>query len=233
MRIIIPSAITFLSLICGLASILLAAMGNLFTAGALIITCYILDMLDGLSARKLNATSDFGLQLDSLVDVVSLGVAPALLVFQHLRGGELHIAWIWFSVTLVVAAGTFRLARFNLLPAKTTESEDSLGLTISTSGATVTVAVLADLSWPGGIVSDPYYLLIMGLVVFLMVSKIPFPSIGRMLSNRARAVTILALVTISLLTMPIFVAWFIWDLIYIFAGLLWAGYQKLRGTRTQ
>lgn len=232
MRLIIPSAITFISLICGLASILLAAMGNLFTAGTLIIACYVLDMLDGLSARKLNATSEFGLQLDSLVDVVSLGVAPALLVFQHLRGGELHMAWIWFFVTLVVAAGTFRLARFNLLPAKTTESQDSRGLTISTGGATIAVAVLADLSWPGGMVADPYYLLIMGLVVFLMLSQIRFPSIGRMLSNRARAITILALITLSLLIMPIFIAWFIWDLIYICAGLLRAGYLKLQGTRT-
>ncbi len=228
MLILIPSAITFVSLACGVASILLSAMGNLQAAGIFILACYILDMLDGLAARKLNATSDFGLQLDSLTDVVTLGIAPALLVFQHLRGGALPMAWPWLFVTLVVAAGTFRLARFNLLPAKQTETQDTLGLTISTSGATIAVAVLADLSWPGGLLAEPTYLLIMSLVIFLMVSQIRFPTIGRMLSNRTRAIVILLLIALSLLVMPIFVVWFIWDLIYICAGLLRAAYKRAR-----
>ena len=228
MLIIIPSAITFMSLACGVASILLSAMGNLQISGYFIIACYILDMFDGMAARRLNATSDFGLQLDSLTDVVCLGAAPALLVFQHLRGGAVSMGWVWFFATLVVMAGTFRLARYNLLPVKETETQDALGLTISTSGATITVAVLADLSWPGGLIAEPYFLLIMGLVMFLMVSKIPFPTIPRMLSNRARAIVILVLIALSLLAMPLFVVWFVWDLIYICAGLLRNAYKKLR-----
>ncbi len=228
MRFLIPSSITFISLICGMAAIFSAAMGNLFQAGLLIIACYILDLFDGLSARKLKATSDFGLQLDSLVDVVSLGVAPALLVFQHLRGGTVGIGWLWFFATLVVMAGTFRLARFNLLPPKETETQDSLGLTISTSGATITVSVLADLSVTGGILSDPIFLLIMSLVISLMVSKIRFPAIGLMLSNRVRAVIILVLIALSLLVMPVFVTWLVWDIIYICSGLLRSAYKRWR-----
>lgn len=228
MRIMIPSSITFISLSCGMAAILSAASGNLFLAGVLIIACYILDLFDGLSARRLKVTSDFGLQLDSLVDVVSLGVAPALLVFQRLRMGTIGMGWIWAFVTVVVIAGTFRLARFNLLPVKETETQDSLGLTISTGGATLTVAVLADLSWPVGLLSDMSYLLIMTLVISLMASTIPFPTIGLMLSNRIRTVVILVLLALSLLVMPIFVTWFIWDLIYICAGLLRAAYKRWR-----
>jgi len=220
MRILIPSSITFISLICGMASIFSAASGNLFPAGVLIIACYILDLFDGLAARKLKATSEFGLQLDSLVDVVSLGVAPALLAFQHLRHGAIGMGWIWFFASLVVMAGTFRLARYNLLPVKETETQDTLGLTISTSGATITTAVLADLSWPNGLLPDATFLLVMGLVITLMVSKIRFPAIGLMLANRVRAVVILVLIALSLLAMPVFVAWFIWDLIYICAGLV-------------
>jgi CDP-diacylglycerol--serine O-phosphatidyltransferase len=231
MRILIPSSITFISLICGMASILCIVLGILFPAGVLIIACYILDMFDGMSARKLKVASDFGLQLDSLVDVISLGVAPALLAFQHLRDGTIAIGWIWLFVTLVVMAGTFRLARFNLLPAKEKETQDSLGLTISTSGATITVAVLADLSWPNGLLADPVYLLIMGLVIILMVSTIRFPTIPRMLSNRVRAIVILMLIALSLLVMPVFVTWFVWDLIYIVAGLLRAAYKRLRRGR--
>jgi phosphatidylserine synthase len=84
-RYVVPNSITFLSLAFGVAAILAAATGALTTAGALILISYVLDLFDGEMARRLEAGSSFGLQLDSLVDMVSLGTAPAVLAFFHLH----------------------------------------------------------------------------------------------------------------------------------------------------
>lgn len=114
-----------MSLSCGVIAILVASQGLLILSGALIFSSYWLDMLDGFSARKLNAQSEFGLQLDSLVDMVSLGVAPAVLAFEYLSEQEVSMTWVWPSVILFAISGAFRLARFNMLPPKTSSSKDS------------------------------------------------------------------------------------------------------------
>jgi CDP-diacylglycerol--serine O-phosphatidyltransferase len=227
---IIPSLITFISLTCGVVSILLSSLGDLRVAGWLIIASYVLDLLDGLSARKLNVASSFGLQLDSLVDMVSLGVAPVVLTFHHLLYTSMSMAWVWPLAILVPAAGAFRLARFNLLPAKETESQDTVGLTISTSGATITVAVLADLVWSGGFLPDAAFILIMALVALLMVSTIRFPSIGLIVSNRTRAIVLVVLIGISFVFLPLAVTWLMWEGIYIAAGLVRAIILKRRSS---
>jgi phosphatidylserine synthase len=72
-----------MSLTCCIVSILASAGGNFKFGGALILASYILDLFDGEMARRLRAGSAFGLQLDSLVDMVSLGTAPAVLAFFH------------------------------------------------------------------------------------------------------------------------------------------------------
>ena len=86
----------------------------LWLAGLLILASYLIDWCDGAAARLLHASTAFGLQLDSLVDMVSLGLAPAVLLFVYgLRVAEISP---WLSgpvVTLVPLAGAFRLARFN------------------------------------------------------------------------------------------------------------------------
>jgi CDP-diacylglycerol--serine O-phosphatidyltransferase len=225
---VVPSLITFLSLACGVVSILLSSLGDLRIAGWLIIASYVLDMLDGLSARKLKVASSFGLQLDSLVDMVSLGIAPVVLAFHHLLYSSIDMLWVWPFAVLVPAAGAFRLARFNLLPAKETESQDTVGLTISTSGATVTAAVLADLVWSGGLLPDGAFILIMALVALLMVSTIRFPSIGRIASNRTRAVVLVVLIGITLVFLPLAVTWLLWEGIYIASGLVRAIIVKRR-----
>ena len=225
---IIPSLITFLSLACGIVSILLSSLGDLRIAGWLIIASYVLDMLDGLSARKLSVASSFGMQLDSLVDMVSLGIAPVVLTFHHLLYTSIDMLWVWPFAVLVPAAGAFRLARFNLLPPKETESQDTVGLTISTSGATVSVAVLADLVWPGGLLPDGAFIPIMALVALLMVSTIRFPAIGLIASNRNRAIALVVLIGITLVFLPLAVTWLMWEGIYIASGLIRAILLKRR-----
>lgn len=119
-RYVVPNAFTATSLLLGLGSIVAAQLGELELAGWMIVWCGLLDVCDGLAARLLNATSSFGAEFDSMADLVSFGVAPAMLVLYaglEIGGVEVGGGAFWF---LVLAAGLFalcaamRLARFNL-----------------------------------------------------------------------------------------------------------------------
>lgn len=234
-RLLIPNSLTFLSLLCGTASILCAASAtpaeaalvSLWWAGVLILVSYILDLADGLAARMLHASSAFGLQLDSLVDMVSLGMAPAVLVFVHLsRVAGLSPRLSGACVALVPLAGAFRLARFNLLPPKTTSSADSMGLTISTSGALLALAVLSDPAQLAPLQAASIYISLLLGVSLLMSSTIAFPPLTWLVSTWSRTVMVGAMVGVSLWLLPFFTAWFLWTLTYIGIGMARACYRR-------
>lgn len=203
-----------MSLSCGVIAILVASQGLLILSGALIFSSYWLDMLDGFSARKLNAQSEFGLQLDSLVDMVSLGVAPAVLAFEYLSEQEVSMAWVWPSVILFAIAGAFRLARFNMLPPKTSSSKDSVGLTITQSGATVILAVLAD-KVHGDFLPPIAYIPLLLVLSVLMVSTLSFPSASWFFRAGKRSWILIAFLALLLIVFPPFSVWFVAYLIYI------------------
>jgi CDP-diacylglycerol--serine O-phosphatidyltransferase len=175
-----PSLVTYAALACGFTAIVLTAEGHLGWAGLFILMAYITDALDGFVARKLNAASSFGLQLDSLADVVDFGLAPVFLSYKHLHPG-------WLAATLgfpYIMSGAFRLARYNLLAAeKEGKSDQTLGLTISTSGAFLTLAVLTGRAHPRVV----GFLLLPTIVALplLMISRIRFPEF-HMVSKRWR-----------------------------------------------
>ena len=119
-RYTIPNSFTALSLLLGLGSIVTMQMGDLELAAWMIVWCGILDTFDGVSARLLKATSGFGAEFDSMADLVSFGVAPAMLVFNAgltIAGVEPGSGQFWVLVTaagVFALAGAMRLARFNL-----------------------------------------------------------------------------------------------------------------------
>ncbi|MFQ5399338.1 MAG: CDP-alcohol phosphatidyltransferase family protein [Anaerolineae bacterium] len=227
-RYLVPNGITFLSLACGVVSILLSASGHLQPAGILILASYILDLFDGATARRLQAGSEFGLQLDSLVDMVSLGTAPAVLAHMHLLAEGVDQVWVWPVVVFVALAGAFRLARFNLLPPKPTGNTDSVGLTISTGGATITLAVLSDLAVPGEVIPDIAFVPLLAFIGLLMVSKIAFPSFRWVFSGKRKNALLVFLFGVSLLKLSFFNAWFLWTNAYLGISLARAGYRNFR-----
>src|SRR5438132_9663640 len=109
---LLPSLLTMGNMFCGYACVVYAMRGEYETAAPFIGFAVVLDMLDGRIARLTGTTSEFGVQFDSLADVISFGVAPAMLSFawglQPL--GRLG----WAAGFLVVAAAAMRLARFNI-----------------------------------------------------------------------------------------------------------------------
>ena len=125
-RYLAPNLITAISICCGLASLTLAHHGDFALAGWLIIYAVLGDRLDGLVARKLRATSDIGVQLDSFSDFLTFGVAPAFLMQAFLTspaalahydlpydGGWAQI-YLYGCCVVWVLAAVFRLARFNV-----------------------------------------------------------------------------------------------------------------------
>jgi CDP-diacylglycerol--serine O-phosphatidyltransferase len=236
-RFLLPNGITFLSLVCGTCSILLSAATtnageaqfNLWLAGVLILASYVLDLCDGAAARTFNAGTAFGLQLDSLVDMVSLGLAPAVLLFMYLLRVEgLDPILVGWFVALVPLAGAFRLARFNLLPPKTTGNTASMGLTISTGGTMLTLAVLSDLAGLSDTASAYLYLPLIVCVSVFMASTIAFPSLYEVFSGWRKNVVLLALTGISLVFLSFFTACLFWLSAYVGYALLRAGYHRLK-----
>jgi CDP-diacylglycerol--serine O-phosphatidyltransferase len=186
-----PSLVTFISLLCGVSAIGLAIEGQETIAGALLLTGYLLDALDGELARRFGAMSDFGLQLDSIVDIVIFGAGGAVLVAQHVRGTAVGGLWVWIMASVYVVAGAYRLARYNLMAGETKPSE-TYGLTISTSGAFVTLSVLADRSHGGPHAPAWVFLGLLAIAAALMVSHIRFPELRSVLGSWRVNVVVLA-----------------------------------------
>lgn len=107
-----PSALTAANLFFGIWAIVLASRGELYRASWWIVIAGVLDMLDGLTARVSKTGSRFGAELDSLVDLVSFGVAPALLLYFYHFANQGPFAWV--ICYGFVACVALRLARYNV-----------------------------------------------------------------------------------------------------------------------
>ncbi len=188
LRYTIPNGFTALSLLLGVGSIVTGQLGDLTLAGWMIVWCGLLDVLDGLAARLLKATSDFGAEFDSMADLVAFGVAPGMLVLQaglSVGGVRLETGAFWVllvSVGVFVLAGAMRLARFNL----TTDAPRSgwfSGIPITAAGgALVSTVVILLVKYDEIAAAMPlhaYLPILMFVLALGMISRIRFPKITR------------------------------------------------------
>ncbi|KER09241.1 MAG: CDP-diacylglycerol--serine O-phosphatidyltransferase [[Candidatus Thermochlorobacteriaceae] bacterium GBChlB] len=134
----VPSTFTVMNMVCGYASIVMASEQNFVAAGWLIILAAILDTIDGFVARLTNSSSDFGIELDSLSDLVSFGAAPSFLAYK-LGLETFGIAGLALSSALMVGSG-LRLARYNL---QTTAASKSHFSGLPTPSQAMTIAAFA------------------------------------------------------------------------------------------
>jgi CDP-diacylglycerol--serine O-phosphatidyltransferase len=173
-RFILPNAVTVGALFCGFLACVYGATGQFQKAAIAIAIAIVLDGLDGRVARRLNAASKFGLEFDSLSDVISFGVAPAILVYFWCFKATADQFGVFLCFLYVLAAAG-RLARFNI---NANELKSFNGL--PTPGAAGFVAASINL-WPEALpVSTALTTLVGCLMVFLaflMVSNISFLSI--------------------------------------------------------
>jgi CDP-diacylglycerol---serine O-phosphatidyltransferase len=183
----IPNALTLMNLFSGTVAVVLALSGHLIHACWFIFLAAVFDFLDGFTARLLNAKSVIGAQLDSLADVVSFGVAPAVFIYILLEEspdlfpvytGE--FALLPFLALLLAVASAYRLAVFNTDPGQTDRFR---GLPTPAMGLLVAALPLAirqyqdSRSVTGCITNEITLLILIILLSFLMVSRIPMLSL--------------------------------------------------------
>jgi CDP-diacylglycerol--serine O-phosphatidyltransferase len=192
---LLPSMLTMANMFCGYACIVYAMRGDFATAAPFIGFAVVLDMLDGRVARMTGTTSEFGLQFDSLADVISFGIAPAILAFNW---GLQPLGRIgWAAGFLFVAAAAVRLARFNIQ----TGSVDKRFFVGMPSPAAAAVPAATVFAYPWGFKSPLHATAVLAVVIvpaLLMVSTIRFRSFKSFDLGARRSYAVLFFVAIGL-----------------------------------
>ena len=221
--IILPSAFTLGNLFFGFWAIVSAARGEFTTAAWLILLAGVADMLDGRVARFTRTGTAFGEELDSLVDAISFGVAPALIMYHlYLVDG----GWGWTAAFIFVAAAVIRLARFNVEQAGHAKAafhglpSPAAGMTLATfhpfSQTALFQQYLAHLPW------DQIATGMMILLSILMVSHVLYPVVPKLSLRTPRGIATLVLAAAALVAAVTAPAHFFFPalVVYILYGLL-------------
>ena len=177
-KVVVPSFFTLMNLLCGFLALTQVLEGAFVMACWLIVLAGFFDLMDGMMARLTDADSPFGVQLDSLSDVVSFGVAPAFLVYAYALDASGPLGMIVSA--LPALCGSVRLARYNVNK-ETDDTEGFEGLPIPGQAIAIVALILAaeNSAWGAYLALDSLQVLLPIVVVLsgLMVSSIRFESI--------------------------------------------------------
>jgi CDP-diacylglycerol---serine O-phosphatidyltransferase len=211
---LLPSLLTTGNLFCGFLALVLASQQRYTDAAISIFVGMLLDMLDGKVARMTKTTSQFGVELDSLADVVSFGVAPAFVLYSMALAPLGRAAWL--GAFLFVICGALRLARFNVY-AGVTDKRYFVGLPIPAAAGVVASTVLLlgtdDIPrWLGAAIAAGTY-----LVAILMVTTFRYYSFKEIDFARRRPAGVLVLVVLGVLIVATHPQWFLFLLFFAYA----------------
>jgi CDP-diacylglycerol--serine O-phosphatidyltransferase len=243
---VLPNLITLGSVFCGFNAIRIVSKDapspdDVYRAAVLLIFAMLFDLMDGRVARMTRTQSAFGLQLDSLADIISFGVAPALLVYKWVL--YRHPIPGLLTAFMFVACAAIRLARFNVLSSSSTgtptrPSKYIIGLPTPPASGILISLIVANHSVGGALGAEPYTLLLFCVTIglgLLMVSNVRFRSFKELRLNTGTVLFVLFTIASSAFVWQRFRPQFvlIWLLsVYIFIGLvesLRALGQRLRG----
>ncbi len=225
---ILPSLFTLGNMFCGYACVIFAMRGEFEKAAPFIGIAIVLDVLDGRIARMTGSTSEFGLQFDSLADVISFGMAPAILSFQWGLASLGRLGW--GAAFLFVTAAALRLARFNI-QAPTSDKRYFVGMP---SPAAAGIPAATVFLYPLGLHSPHEAVLALAMVIvpaLLMVSTIrfrSFKSIGSKTRRPYRVLILFAVFIALLVTHPelMLVTLAYGYLFSAFVGLAWTRLRR-------
>ncbi|MEG8947047.1 CDP-diacylglycerol--serine O-phosphatidyltransferase [Rosettibacter firmus] len=195
---IIANFITSLNIFCGFISIIYTSQENYKLAAIFIITAAIFDTIDGLIARLLDTSSRFGVELDSLSDIVSFGAAPSFLVYKAYAFQFDFVGIILSSFLLI--AGAMRLARFNILIEDLKTKSDFTGLPIPLAALTISTLIYS--YYIDNEVIKPYSYIIFPLIIILsllMVSKIKYRALPKLSNKKFIEKLLISLILILIL----------------------------------
>jgi CDP-diacylglycerol--serine O-phosphatidyltransferase len=171
---ILPSALTTANLFCGFYGIIAALREDFYQAAIAILVAVVFDGLDGKVARLTKTTSSFGVEYDSLADLLSFGVAPSLILYLWALEPVGRFGWI--AAFLFVICGALRLARFNVQVGQSS-SFHFTGLPIPAAAGMVASLILLSKDFMA--LAEPKPLIVLGVacgLAFLMVSNIKYRS---------------------------------------------------------
>ena len=178
-RAVVPNLFTILNMFSGFISVIASSDGNFIYAANFILVAALFDILDGVMARLTKSSSEFGVQIDSLADVISFGIAPAFLAYKIylFQFGEIGLL---ISSLLMVMAG-IRLARFNIQLVGFDKNHFS-GLPSPASGLTIVAFILTFYDSKNGFNSEAvkYFPALVILVSLLMVSLIKYDTLPKL-----------------------------------------------------
>ncbi len=207
---LLPSTFTLANMFCGYACVVYATRGDYETAAPFIGFAIILDMLDGRIARLTRTATPFGVEFDSLADVISFGIAPAILTFLWGMSPLGRLGWA--ASFLFVTGAAMRLARFNIQGAA--DKRYFAGMPTPAAAAVLASTVFA---YPTRLESYPAAVPVLALVLvpaFLMVSKIRFRSFKDLDLARPRPYTVLILLAAGLVAITSHPRWVLMVLAY-------------------
>lgn len=216
---IIPCMLTICSLFSGFYSIIASINGYFFAAAIAILVAAVFDGLDGRVARMTGSTSTFGMELDSLCDMVSFGVAPALLAY--LWALTPYGRYGWLAAFLYVATTTLRLARFNTQTINN-PGHDFTGLPCPAAAGVIATAVMfsSQVFKTTDTVKHITLLILVYFLSYLMVSThryLSFKNINIPREKRFHVIVGMILLLILLATEPP-ITLFIVAILYMFSG---------------
>jgi len=217
---LLPNTLTLCSMLLGFYSILSTIKGNYVYAAWAILFATIFDGLDGWVARLTNSTTKFGIELDSLSDLVSFGVAPAVMMYKWALAPFGRIGWaaaFWF-----MACGALRLARYDVQMGST-ESKSFTGMPIPGAATIIASLILfyhEMLDMPPG-----KNILILGLTVllaFLMVSTLKYHGAKEIDFRQRKPFWILVafVLGLTIIVMHPPISLFLFAMIYLLGGII-------------
>ena len=177
--VVLPNGFTLFNLLCGMFAIVSASRGDFNLAAFSVVAGGIADALDGRVARATGTGSRFGSELDSLVDAISFGLAPAMIMYFAVFNKN---RWDWLFCFFFTACAVIRLARFNIEQAGRAKRyfhglpSPAAGLTLATyywfsQTPLYNETVLGDLNW------TVFLTVLMALLAFLMISNVSYPAV--------------------------------------------------------
>jgi CDP-diacylglycerol---serine O-phosphatidyltransferase len=230
---ILPNLFTTGNLFCGFWAIISVFHEKFEYAAYAILLASVFDVLDGKVARLSGATSKFGVQYDSLADLVSFGIAPALLAFSWALRPYGKFGWL--AAFLFVVCGALRLARFNVQSASG-EVKYFKGLPIPAAASMIALTILLYLELiETGWVKDIAVLAMIYILAFLMVSNIRYFSFKELDLAKRKPFSIFIFIILSMIVIimqPVIVL-FIFALAYVFSGpvMMMRAWRKRRVLR--
>jgi CDP-diacylglycerol--serine O-phosphatidyltransferase len=228
---LLPNTITLCGMFAGFYAIISALQGNFTISAWAIVVAGVFDALDGWVARLTHSTTKFGIELDSLSDVISFGVAPAALVYKWslMPFGRLG----WAAVFLFVACGAMRLARYNIQMGSS-ERKSFTGMPIPAAAGMCAAMTLffTEMGWDPG--KSHFVLFITVLSALLMVSTLRFHAIKEIDLKKRKPFWLLVLLVVLLAVIIIEpeVVLFIFAMLYLLGGIIENSYLLLKKEKT-